>query len=182
MYAVRVFNVNDYSSIQNAIDAAVQQNTGLTIIYFPVGTYYINTPIILNQNSNPLLDGSNILFQGEGSDRTFLKFTVGNNNPCFKFSGKVDPSINEQVINADIPKKAKRILCNNVFTNNDCIHFYEFNFDDSYQGGNKKYVGQINRIASSYNNSGYDLVYEASKDYSQSMLKIVRILRIWRYN
>ena len=58
--AARIYNVNDYATIQAAINDAIDETSGLTIIYFPEGVYNISTPIILNQNNNPALDGSNI--------------------------------------------------------------------------------------------------------------------------
>ena len=42
----------------------VDNTDGLAIIYFPEGTYYLDSPITLTQ------DYRNIVFQGAGSDRT----------------------------------------------------------------------------------------------------------------
>ncbi len=177
--AVRIYNVNDYATVQAAINDAIDETSGLTVVYFPEGVYNISTPITLNQNNNPILDGSNILFQGDGSDKTILKFTVGNNQSCFEIEGDVD--YNTTIVQSNISKGSKQIqVSSNVFSRDDWIHFYEEGFDDKYGPSNSTYVGQINQIASDYNSGFYNLKYEAAKLYqtTNNSLKVRQIIPI----
>ena len=75
----------DYDQrIQTALSQArshVSTTAGLAIIYFPTGTYNFYNTIHLTQ-----ID-SNIVFQGAGSDRTFLEFRYMEDDPCFDLTG-----------------------------------------------------------------------------------------------
>jgi len=74
--AVDVYNVNnygaipndgqnDYSAVMAAINAA-QAAAGLSVVYFPAGTYNINSTINLSR-TDASMGYSNIVLQGAGS-------------------------------------------------------------------------------------------------------------------
>ena len=75
----------DYDQrVQTALSQArshVSTTAGLAIIYFPTGTNNFYNTIHLTQ-----ID-SNIVFQGAGSDRTFLEFRYMEDDPCFDLTG-----------------------------------------------------------------------------------------------
>jgi hypothetical protein len=79
--AVDVYNVinygavpndgqNDYSAVMAAINAA-QATEGLSIVYFPAGTYNINSTINLSRTGSSM-GYSDIVLQGAGSNQTIL--------------------------------------------------------------------------------------------------------------
>lgn len=74
---------DDYSAIDAAIDIADNFSSGISIIYFPPGTYKIDSTISLDETQ------SNIVFQGAGSEETTLNFSVGSTNNCFNISGSL---------------------------------------------------------------------------------------------
>ncbi len=95
--ADNVFDVTDYGAIpDNGLDdfAAcslaindAKNAGGVSIIYFPEGIFNINQTIEL-LFGEPIGFEGNIIFQGEGSDKTFLYFNLpGNAYPCFNFEG-----------------------------------------------------------------------------------------------
>jgi len=56
---------------------------GVSIVYFPAGSYDLNAPIELTN-----VDGKDIILQGAGSTSTFVRFTMGNSNShCFHIHG-----------------------------------------------------------------------------------------------
>lgn len=72
------------SQVTTAINTArnhVTTTGGLAIIYFPQGTYYLNSTITLTQNDR------NIVFQGAGSDKTTLVFQNMKHSSCFTLTG-----------------------------------------------------------------------------------------------
>lgn len=87
--AVDVYNVinygavpndgqNDYSAVMAAINAA-QATAGLSIVYFPAGTYNINSTINLSRTGSSM-GYSDIVLQGAGANQTILQFSVGSTN------------------------------------------------------------------------------------------------------
>ncbi len=75
---------NSDSQVLAAINTArdhVNSTDGIAIIYFPEGTYYFNSPVILTQND------SNIVFKGDDSDKTTLVFENLKNTNCFRLIG-----------------------------------------------------------------------------------------------
>lgn len=92
--ADNVFNVNDYSGSDNdRIHAALNDArvaAGTSIVYIPAGTYQVTTPIELEFDTDPDLNASNIIIQGDGTagtNATILEFTVGNDGTCFYIHG-----------------------------------------------------------------------------------------------
>ena len=74
---------NDYSAVVAAINAA-QAAAGLSIVYFPAGTYNINSTINLSRTTSSM-GYSDIVLQGAGSDETLLRFTVEVPTPVLMF-------------------------------------------------------------------------------------------------
>lgn len=74
----------DDQKVQTALTQArshVQSTGGLSIIYFPTGTYTLTTTV-------PTVPSvSNIVFQGAGSNRTTLEFQNMKDSHCFNLSG-----------------------------------------------------------------------------------------------
>ena len=168
--ADHIFNVtnpayddDDDTNFDGEIEAALndaKSASGTSIIYFPAGTYNIHSTIYLHIDDN----GSNIIFQGAGADKTTLNFFIGNDKNCFKISGKQNSTI--IYLNNGIPKGSKSISGNGINTLNvgDWIRLCEFShgvFDDWAQHS----IGQITQIASINGNSA-TMKDEASKDYS----------------
>lgn len=152
--------LNDFNAIENVLNSA-QNAQGLSIIYFPAGTFNINSPINLTTSNGR----DNIVFQGAGSKSTILKFTVGNGNRCFNIAGTTS-SGTYSVIN-NINKGTNSIYVNNfsnLFDYNDWIHFYEDNFP-LVAANFDNCVGQISQIIGKNGNSG-TLKDKASKSYS----------------
>jgi len=85
--ADNVINVNSYSgSDYNKIVAAINDANllpGMTIIYFPPGTYTIDNTINISN-----VKDSGIIFQGAGANETVIKFDgVDKNSHCFNIYG-----------------------------------------------------------------------------------------------
>ena len=149
---------NDYNAVLNAINAA-RNASGLSIIYFPSGTFNINSTIYLNANDH------DIVFQGNGSTSTTLSFTVGKNNVCFSISGSV---VGDKVIlNSGMSKGSNTISVSNSsnFSVGDWIHYFEYLFPIEQASSWPKSVGQITRIES-INSNTFTLLEETSKSYS----------------
>ncbi|HET54530.1 MAG TPA: hypothetical protein ENN33_04865 [Ignavibacteria bacterium] len=80
---------DDTNAIKSAINAA-KVTGGVSIVYFPPGTYKISETIDLSRissNENDL-GYSNIIIQGAGSDQTLLEFSVSKDNNCFYIHGR----------------------------------------------------------------------------------------------
>ncbi len=158
-----VYDDNDDTNFDGEIDAALDDAksvSGTSIIYFPAGTYNIDSTIFLHIEDN----GSNIIFQGAGSDKTTLKFTVGNNKNCFKISGKQNSTI--IYLDTGIPKGTNSISGNGISMLNvgNWIRLCEYShgvYDDWAQHS----IGQITQLASINGNSA-TMKDEASKNYS----------------
>ena len=163
-------NANYDGEIEAAIDDAVS-TTGTSIIYFPAGTYNIHSTISLHVDRNE----NNIVFQGAGSDKTTLKFTVGSNKRCFQVSGKQTSTV--VYLNFSIPKGTKSISGNGISALNvgDWIRLSEYNHgvNDDWA---RHTIGQITQLASINGNSA-TMKDEASKFYSDG-----NNLRFWKIN
>jgi hypothetical protein len=89
-----VFNIADETGTDDQkLDAALSKAkaaTGTLIIYFPQGNYSLTNPINLKYSATPGNNGSNIIFQGEGSDKTILQFAVTRDSACFNITGQTD--------------------------------------------------------------------------------------------
>ncbi|MEJ2657332.1 MAG: glycosyl hydrolase family 28-related protein [Desulfobacterales bacterium] len=96
---------NDFEAIHDAILAA-RSNPGLTIIYFPPGTYNINSRIDLTYLDN------DIVFQGAGSNQTVLKFTVGHTTQCFYIHGYQTSTA--VYLSASVSKGSRDLYGNNI--------------------------------------------------------------------
>ncbi len=153
------------------VSSALQKargDSGVSIVYFPAGTYQLYQTIELNN-----LDGNNIVFQGDGSNKTILEFTVGNNKRCFYIHGS--PSDNLLNLEYDISKGSKTIYgtsFSSYFSSGDWIHFYENTFP-YVENDFPKAVGQITQLDSINFNSAV-IKDKASKDYSVNYDLIVR--------
>lgn len=93
IYANNIYNVCDYGAIPNdgiddfqSIEAALNaasNSTGINIVYFPAGTFKINSTINLTTANSR----DNIVIQGSGSNSTILEFSVGSASRCFNIGG-----------------------------------------------------------------------------------------------
>ncbi|MCP4724089.1 MAG: T9SS type A sorting domain-containing protein [bacterium] len=174
---------DSYQAVRNAIDEA-KTLSGITIIYFPGGTYKIGSQILLDETSE-----GNIIFQGYSAYSTVLNFTVAATTRCFYIKGS---SSNQLTVTADISKGATVFSANNLsssYNANDWIHFYE---NSHPLNAFPKGVGQITKLVSVNGNTG-TIKDEASKaydtDYSLKVEKITPIqnvgiekLKIYRAN
>jgi len=167
IYADSVFNIENYSGndddkIATAITLA-KNAAGVSVVYFPAGSYYFYLPIELLGD-----DYSNIIFQGEGSDKTFLNFTLGENGRCFTIYS--DDIQGEHLLSDNISKGSKIIEGNwaappsGPFANNDWIYLREYNHPQCSDPG---LVGQITRLTSVTSNQA-EMKDEASKFYDQA--------------
>lgn len=148
---------NDYDAIQQAIiDARVL--SGLSIIYFPPGTYDIYSQIDLTYLDN------NIVFQGAGSNQTTLKFTAGSNTKCFKIHGYQTSTL--IYLSTGVPKGSKDLYGNNInsLQVGDWIRLSEYHhgIHDSWAYGS---IGQITQLVNIQGNHAITKD-EASKYYS----------------
>lgn len=147
---VNDFSGDDYDQTMSALDSArshVNDTEGLAIIYFPEGTYSLDSTITLHYPD------SNIVFQGEGSDKSILKFnnnaTKGVNYDCFKFQ---DLGWSTEVsINGDLYKGKSKIRVIPPMTglsNEAWVQFFKPDFDFHSQNSSPIYdaVGQISQI------------------------------------
>jgi len=149
---------NDYNAVLSAINAA-RNASGLSIIYFPSGTFNINSTIYLNANDH------DIVFQGNGSTSTTLSFTVGKNNVCFSISGSV---VGDKVIlNSGMSKGSNTISVSNSsnFSVGDWVHYFEYYFPIEEPNKWPKSVGQVTRVEA-INSNTFTLLEKTSKSYS----------------
>lgn len=161
---------DDFPAIQAAIYAA-RNYEGLVIIYFPTGTYNIFSRIELMEQD------SNLVFQGNGSDQTILKFEVGSGTQCFYIHGT--KSETTHYLDQDIPKGSNLIYGStlNSLNSGDWIRFSEFDYP-VHSGWAIGTVGQISKIV---NQTGNEATIKdiASKEYSNSFnLTLWKILPI----
>ncbi|MDZ7304878.1 MAG: glycosyl hydrolase family 28-related protein [candidate division KSB1 bacterium] len=141
---------NDDQKVQTALNQArshVQSIGGLAIIYFPPGTYTLTTTI------PTVPSDSNIVFQGAGSDRTFLVFQNMKNLPCFNLSGSAPDFSSQSDLDQNFNKGDSIIHAANGYglssiNPGDWIHFVKFNFDyeDPNAAIEEDIVGQITRL------------------------------------
>ena len=152
----------------------VDDTDGLAIIYFPEGTYYLDSPITLTQEYR------NIVFQGAGSDRTTLVFRNMRNSNCIVLSGDADDWID---LERDFDKGEKRIYpASGTWATGDWIHFIVYNFDyrkdpiDEFE-----IVGQITRIDST-GTDGYgdylEIKDEANMNYIDGGERPMKVRKI----
>jgi hypothetical protein len=153
---------NDYSAVMAAINAA-QAVAGLSVVYFPAGTYNINNTINLSRTSSSM-GYSDIVLQGAGSNRTILQFSVGSTNNCIKVYG-VESGDEYGLTN--IVTKGSTLLERSdlsMFNVNDWIHLCERNFP--YGGSEFRFVGQITQLSAINYGAGIAIMKdEASKEY-----------------
>jgi len=150
--------VDDFNAIVNAIDST-RNLDGLTIIYFPSGTFNINSTISLNSNDK------DTVFQGNGASSTILEFRVGRNNVCFQIAGSV---IGDKVkLDSGMSKGTNIISVSNVsnFSVGDWIHYFEYYFPVEKVKKWPKCVGQVTRI-DSINGNKLIIQEKTSKSYS----------------
>jgi hypothetical protein len=152
---------NDYSAVMAAINAA-QATEGLSIVYFPAGTYNINSTINLSRTGSSM-GYSDIVLQGVGSNQTILQFSVGSTNSCINIYGVT--SGGEYGL-TDIVTKGSTLLVRSdfsMFNVNDWIHLCEEFFP--YGGSESdRFVGQITQL-SAIGAGQATIKDEASKEY-----------------
>ena len=169
---------DDGEGIIAAIDSA-KKLEGLSIIYFPKGSYLIKQPIIIEYDDSTGWNG-NILFQGAGSDSTFLNFQFNNPNlDCFYIKGEQIGTDDDGYIELtqDIPKDSKGLHANSFSSVDDSswirLSEYGFSVADPWAEGS---VGQITRIYLDAADSSYaEMEDPASKEYLAS-----NDLRVWQ--
>ncbi|MFW5848116.1 MAG: glycosyl hydrolase family 28-related protein, partial [bacterium] len=165
IYADNIITIANSGSIKANIDAAIAQandSSGTTIIYFPEGVYTITGTILINNVKN-----SGIIFQGDGPDKTILKFdNVDRNNHCFYISGWSNSEISTTY---NLFKGNNQIDCDGgSLTTGDWIVFCEPGFDDDY-GSSSPYIGQVSKITNNNpSNNVITLKDNFSKYYSGS--------------
>ena len=167
IYADNVFNIQNYSgNDDDKIDTAItlaKNAAGISIIYFPAGSYYFNIPIELHGE-----EYSNIIFQGEGSDITFLNFAIGKDGRCFTIYS--DELESEYLLSSGISKSSNIIEGSwaappiGPFGNDDWIYLCEYNHPKCIDQG---LVGQITQLTSISTNQAL-MKDEASKSYNQN--------------
>ncbi len=173
-------NLDDYNAIIDAINAA-RNLDGLTIIYFPEGVYDIFSRIELTKDDN------NIVFQGNGSESSILRFDISYTTQCFYIHGEQE-NIEIDLVQ-DIPKGSKELYGNgmDILNDEDWIRLCECNFpvhnsiwnpftDDYWAQG---CVGQITQIDTIFNDQYALIKDEASKDYYDNFnIKVYKITPI----
>jgi len=124
----------------------------MAIIYFPEDTYLLFDTIELDYPD------SNIVFQGEGSDKTILRFQnlAGNSDyKCFRLSGGWWSA--PVTINGDILKTESEISVNSLsgLSNNSWVHFYkpDYDYKDTHGDIEETIVGQVSQIVSIVGNT-----------------------------
>ena len=138
------------SQVSNAIQLArnhVNYMHGLAIIYFGEGTFDFTNSIPLVPND------SNIVFQGAGSDKTFLNFKNMENSNCFDIYGSA-PSwgplsdLSQDFNKGDSVLHAFPFSGLSSLSPGDWVHFVKYNYD--YHTPNppliKDIIGQITQI------------------------------------
>lgn len=152
---------NDYSAIMAAVNAA-QAAAGLSVVYFPAGTYNVNSTIHLSRTGSAM-GYSDIVLQGAGSDQTILQFTVGSTNHCINVYGIT--SGGEYGLTDIVPKGSTQLERSDflMFSVNDWIHlceqYFPYGGDDS-----ERFVGQITQL-SAIGAGQATMKDEASKEY-----------------
>lgn len=148
---------NDFDAVQQAIMDA-RSAPGLSIIYFPPGTYDIHSRIELTHLDN------NIVFQGAGSNHTTLKFNVGHTTQCFYIHGHQTSTLVNAIL--AIPKGSKDFYGDNMGSvqTGDWIRLSEYHHGvhSSWAYGS---IGQITQLVNVQGNHG-TMKDEASKSYS----------------
>ncbi len=149
VYIVNGNSADDYAEVEAKIvqakafiggDPNPTNPSRLAIIHFLEGTYYLDTPVTLDNTC------SNIVFQGAGSDRTTLVFQGIHNLACFNIYGSADSWID---VNGALNKGDKRLYpVSGTWTVNDWVHFVVENYDYRYDGDDPEthIVGQISKI------------------------------------
>jgi len=165
--AARIYNMKDNDGLSDPTDQQLLEHyiglangTDYTIIYFPAGDYYFDNNIYVTK--------SNIVLQGDGSDKSILHF----NNHFLYILGYENSNTLCEIQNP-VPKGTNNItsIGTNLFNEGDWIHFYEsfFPIQGYLETANNYYksVGQISRIAGIENNI---LILEdkASKTYDDT--------------
>lgn len=151
---------DDYSAVMSTINAA-KNSSGLSIVYFPAGTYNVNSTINLSRTS--ISTGfSDIVLQGAGSDQTVLQFMVGNTDTCIHVHGVETGST--YAITSDVAKNSTLLSCSDLstFSANNWIHLCEQEFP--YGGDEEGFVGQITQLIA-INSGQATMKDEASKEY-----------------
>jgi len=172
-----VINVNSFSGtddqkVEAALTAARDHvrgpngndgTEGMAIIYFPEDTYILFDTIELDYPD------SNIVFQGDGSDKTILKFycTYGNPNfHCIKLTGTGGSA--PVTIDGDISKTDSEIDVNslNGLSNGAWIHFYKpiYDYKTNHPPLDENIVGQVSQIVNIVG-STVTIKDEANMDY-----------------
>jgi hypothetical protein len=118
----------DILKVNAAIDSAnafVDSTHGMAIIYFPENIYLLGSTIQLTSSD------SNIVFQGDGADKTILRFISIPNYDCFSLAGSVSSSwfdLNQSILKGDSIIYAPPNGLNALGVN-DWIHFIKHKFD-----------------------------------------------------
>ncbi len=180
---------DDFVGIDLAIQAA-QCTSGLSIIYFPEGEYLIKQSIHLENiySGSTIVWNGNLVFQGEGADKTVLKFQTGNSSvDCFYLDG--DRIGNEIELTEDILKGTNIIESDtdgfSTINDNSWIRLSEFDYpvhNDNNNPDNETWahgcVGQITTFQRDPSDNTKATIYHfASKEYLES-----RDLKIWEVN
>ncbi len=152
--------LNDYNAVNSALNDA-KSASGVSIVYFPTGTYNINSTLDLSYSN-----GNNIVFQGESTDGTILKFAVGKDAYCFNITGTM--SGDEVSLTSDLNKGGKELhgSFGSTYEVGDWIRLCENNFDVNYPNSNG-IIGQITQLDGTIS-GGFTMKDEASKTYLTS--------------
>lgn len=161
----------------------VADSGNLGIVYFPEGSYIFNDMHIDNPFRLSYPD-SNIVFLGDGADKTILHFTTNyysNNYNCFEIignSGAYDDLDSPQAINKGNTKIYGDF---SGIDEKDWIHFTEYYFQynhdvptssPEFEGG---IVGQVTKITDINGSSSEATIADkATKDYSSTKTLKVR--------
>jgi hypothetical protein len=169
---------DDFGGIALAIQTA-QSTPGLSIIYFPEGEYLIKQSIHLENiySSGTIVWNGNLVFQGEGADKTILKFQTGNSSEdCFYLNGY--ETSNEVELTEDILKGTNSIESDtdgfSTINDNSWIRLSEYDYP-IHSSWAKGSVGQITTLLRDpADNTKATMYHNASKEYLES-----RALKIW---
>lgn len=134
-------NINNYTGTddENIEDALLDASglSGITIIYYPSGTYTFYNTINLS---------SNVVIQGESQDETTFNFIIDKCNSCIVISGS--PLTNEVEITSNISKTDATINLTDTsgYGGYPWIQYVEkTNSAGSYKGAYTE-LGQISKI------------------------------------
>ncbi len=144
--------------------------SGTSIIYLPAlpgrAHYIFNKPIVLSESDNDgTVYGDNIIFQGDGANKTILEFDMRAENNCFdvRGGGYVSPTVN---LISDFPKREYTFSVEDAsaFKAGDWLHLEQPEFNYKQTTAWRASIGQITQIV---NISGAIVTVrtEASKDY-----------------